>query len=52
MIKAIKKKMLTYLFMDWVKNETDLDTLKVSKQFIRKILGYLKYFSYIYYVND
>tara|TARA_Y200000002_G_scaffold78301_1_gene61651 strand:- start:365 stop:544 length:180 start_codon:yes stop_codon:yes gene_type:complete len=36
MIKAIKKKMLTYLFMDWVKNETDLDTLKVSKQFIRK----------------
>ena len=36
MIKAIKKKMLTYLFMDWVNNETDLETLKVSKQFIRK----------------
>tara|TARA_R100000541_G_scaffold18392_1_gene28184 strand:+ start:585 stop:728 length:144 start_codon:yes stop_codon:yes gene_type:complete len=28
--------MLTYLFKDWVKNETDLETLKVSKQFIRK----------------
>ena len=36
MIKAIKKKMLTYLFMDWVNNETDLETLQVSKQFIKK----------------
>jgi hypothetical protein len=36
MIKAIKSKMLTYLFKDWVNNETDLETLKVSKQFIKK----------------
>ena len=36
MIKAIKSKVLTYLFKDWVLNETDLETLKVSKQFIRK----------------
>ena len=36
MIKAIKSKILTYLFKDWVNNETDLETLKVSKQFIRK----------------
>lgn len=36
MIKAIKTKLLTYLFMDWVKTETDLETLKVSKNFIRK----------------
>jgi hypothetical protein len=36
MIKTIKSKMLTYLFKDWVMNETDLETLKVSKQFIRK----------------
>lgn len=36
MIKAIKSKLLTYLFMDWVKTETDLETLKVSKNFIRK----------------
>tara|TARA_B100000767_G_C19688919_1_gene503062 strand:- start:365 stop:529 length:165 start_codon:yes stop_codon:yes gene_type:complete len=35
-MKSIKSKMLTYLFKDWVKNETDLETLKVSKQFIRK----------------
>ena len=28
--------MLTYLFKDWVINETDLETLKVTKQFIRK----------------
>jgi hypothetical protein len=36
MIKTIKSKLLTYLFKDWVMNETDLETLKVSKQFIRK----------------
>jgi len=36
MIKKIKSKMLTYLFKDWVMNETDLETLQVSKQFIRK----------------
>ena len=35
-MKTIKSKMLTYLFKDWVKNEKDLETLKVSKQFIRK----------------
>ena len=36
MIKAIKSKMLTYLFKDWVMNETDLETLQVSKQFISR----------------
>lgn len=36
MIKAIKSKLLTYLFKDWVMNETDLETLKISKNFIRK----------------
>lgn len=36
MIKAIKSKLLTYLFKDWVTNETDLETLQVSKQFIKK----------------
>ena len=36
MIKKIKSKILTYLFKDWVMNETDLETLQVSKQFIRK----------------
>ena len=36
MIKAIKSKLLTYLFKDWVMNETDLETLQISKQFIKK----------------
>ena len=36
MIKTIKSKLLTYLFKDWVMNETDLETLQVSKQFISK----------------
>lgn len=36
MIKAIKSKLLTYLFKDWVATETDLETLKVTQNFIRK----------------
>ena len=36
MIKKIKSKLLTYLFKDWVMNETDLETLKVTQNFIRK----------------
>jgi hypothetical protein len=36
MIKAIKSKLLTYLFTDWVKTETDLETLKLTQNFIRK----------------
>lgn len=36
MIKAIKSKLLTYLFQDWVKTETDLETLKITQTFIKK----------------
>ena len=36
MIKTIKSKLLTYLFKDWVMNETDLETLKIAKNFIKK----------------
>ena len=32
MIKKIKSKLLTYLFTDWVKTETDLETLKLTTQ--------------------
>ena len=35
MIKAIKSKLLTYLFTDWVKTETDLETLMVTKKYIK-----------------
>jgi hypothetical protein len=55
MIKSIKSKLLTYLFKDWVMNETDLETLQVSKQFISKreqaitghkpVLGFRAHFS-------
>jgi hypothetical protein len=34
MIKKIKSKLLTYLFTDWVKTETDLETLKLTKQML------------------
>jgi hypothetical protein len=34
MIKKIKSKLLTYLFTDWVKTETDLETLKLTKQLL------------------
>ena len=53
MIKAIKSKLLTYLFKDWVMNETDLETLQVSKEFIKKRaneklaeIGYQSIFEY------
>ena len=82
MINKIKSKLLTYLFMDWVENEYDLETLNLTKGMIHnrevmlktiidkvnhkpilgfevivnkkieKIFGYMKYFSYIYYVNE
>jgi|TARA_B110000503_G_C7025386_1_gene361575 hypothetical protein len=36
MIKALKSKLLTYLFTDWVKTETDIETLQLSAKFIKK----------------
>lgn len=32
--KKIKSKLLTYLFTDWVKSETDVETLVMTKQMI------------------
>ena len=56
MIKAIKSKLLTYLFKDWVMNETDLETLKVSKQFIRKreieITGHVPVLGFRHHMKD
>ena len=34
MINKIKSKLLTYLFMDWVENEYDLETLNLTKGMI------------------
>jgi len=56
MIKAIKSKMLTYLFKDWVMNETDLETLQVSKQFIKKreieITGHVPVMGFRSHINN
>lgn len=56
MIKAIKSKLLTYLFKDWVMNETDLETLQVSKQFIKKreieITGHVPVLGFRSHVNN
>ena len=35
MIKKIKSKLLTYLFTDWVKTETDLETLKLTTRMLK-----------------
>ena len=35
MFKKFKSNLLTYLFTDWVKNETDLQTLKLTKSMIK-----------------
>ena len=56
MIKKIKSKLLTYLFKDWVMNETDLETLQVSKQFIRKreieITGHVPVLGFRHHMKD
>lgn len=56
MIKKIKSKLLTYLFKDWVMNETDLETLQVSKNFIRKreieIIGHVPVMGFKSYTNQ
>ena len=56
MIKAIKSKLLTYLFKDWVMNETDLETLQVSKQFIKKreieITGHVPVMGFRSHINN
>jgi len=36
MFKKFKSNLLTYLFTDWVKNETDLQTLKLTKSMIKR----------------
>ena len=35
MIKKIKSKLLTYLFTDWVKTETDLETIQLTTQILK-----------------
>jgi len=56
MIKAIKSKLLTYLFMDWVKKETDLETLQISANFIKKreieIKGHIPIMGFKSYENN
>jgi hypothetical protein len=36
MIKKLKSNILTYLFKDWVENETDLETLQITKSMISR----------------
>ena len=52
MKKKLKSKLLTYLFTDWVKTETDVEILTMTKQMIderrntvtgyKPIIGYRK----------
>ena len=35
MIKKIKSKLLTYLFTDWVKSETDLETIQLTSKMLK-----------------
>ena len=36
MIQKLKSKLLTYLFNDWVKTETDLETLRLTNTLIKE----------------
>jgi len=35
MFKSIKSKLLTYLFKDWVKNETDIELLSMTQKILK-----------------
>lgn len=35
MFKSIKSKLLTYLFTDWVKNETDIELLSITQKMLK-----------------
>jgi len=35
MFKSIKSKLLTYLFKDWVKNETDVELLSMTQRMLK-----------------
>ena len=41
MFVKLKSNLLTYLFKDWVKNETDVDTLNITKSMIRRRVNVL-----------
>jgi hypothetical protein len=53
MKKKLKSKLLTYLFTDWVKTETDVEVLVMTKQMIenrknevtghRPVIGFKSY---------
>lgn len=36
MIQKLKSKLLTYLFNDWVRTETDLETLRLTNTLIKQ----------------
>jgi len=36
MINKMKNNLLTYLFTDWVRNETDLETLALTRSMINR----------------
>ena len=36
MIQKLKSKLLTYLFNDWVRTETDLETLRLTNTLIKE----------------
>ena len=39
MLGKLKSNLLTYLFKDWVSNETDEETLQIAKQMIEQRQG-------------
>jgi hypothetical protein len=56
MIQKLKAKLLTYLFNDWVRTETDLETLRLTNTLIKEreievsgikpIMGFATYLNY------
>jgi len=42
MLGKLKSNILTYLFKDWVKNETDVETLNITRTMLRKRVNLLE----------
>ena len=42
MLEKLKSNILTYLFKDWVKNETDVETLNLTRTMLRQRVNLLE----------
>jgi hypothetical protein len=56
MLNIIKSKLLTYLFKDWVKNETDIELLSMTQKMLKdreiEVTGIKPIMGFAQYLNN